>query len=150
MAFLDALTWLTRGRYRASGVSVADGESAEMQVDASGNLKTCDQGKQPAGYHRTKTPGAGGLVKSAPGKILQAWGFNDGGSTVYVQFFDKASALNPGDVPLEILRVPAGSSFSLSPDAGIPFGTGLRWATSSTPGTYTATGGTVTITVAFQ
>lgn len=152
MSFLDQIhLWLGHGRYRSEPTAVANGEVAELLIDALGKL--CIRvvgGPILAGYHRTTTPAIQASVKGSSGAVVACWGFNKGAVAVYVQLHNKASAVVDTNVPLEQFLVPAGQPFSFQPPEPIAFSTGIQWAVSTTPGPCTLGSADVGITVAYQ
>lgn len=83
----------------------------------------------------------GGVIRAAPGVLVEVFGTNNSASIRYVQLFDATAVPADTAVPkVAPIAVPPGSSFSLKLDDGIEFGTGISWASSSTLATKTITG----------
>lgn len=106
--------------------------------------KTNEAGIQDANFFDWDSQGVAtsGVVRAAPGCVMECWGVNNSGSTRYIQFFDSATV--PADTAVPVfapIAVPTGSSFSLRiGDHGHVFATGIAWASSSTLATKTITG----------
>lgn len=81
------------------------------------------------------------VARKAPGILGSAWGYNDSGSAVYVQFFDDTSAPSNGDTPKISQRVGDGAVWSVDErPGGIRFHQGIVIAYSSTADTFTGAG----------
>lgn len=150
----DALAWLIRVRYKLTPPVAADGEAVDLQGDVNGNIKSrVVAGPVINGYSRTPAPATSKVARAVPCALVECWGFNDDASQdLYFQLHNSAALPASGAVPLEVFPVPAGQSFAFAPSTPIPFGVGLTWAVSTTPGTYTAPvlGGAFGVTVAYQ
>jgi hypothetical protein len=85
------------------------------------------------------------LVSAVPAKLYQAWGAQDSGGLLWLQFFDLAAGPPGGAVVPKSAPIPVDSPglWSQSFPEGISFGTGIVIAYSTTQSTYTApvTGG---------
>lgn len=96
----------------------------------------------------------GGAVASGEFRLLYVAGVNNSGSTRYIQFFDATSVPADAAVPKYApIAVAAGLSFVLdaSTCGGLPFATGISWASSSTLATKTITGAAdVWLTATFE
>lgn len=94
------------------------------------------------GQHQSASEGAlldKDIVCPSPCELQVAFGYNAGASTFYVQFFDKATAPAPGDVPEFIVPV-AGGRGTFSVAAPYVFTLGCAIGISSTELTYTSAG----------
>lgn len=91
------------------------------------------------------------VVSAAPKSLLRAGGTVDPGAAapVYVQVFDLAAAPGAGAAPKLIAYVGPGGTFSWTWD-GMPFLTGIVFATSSTRDTYTASAVVVKFDAEYQ
>lgn len=70
------------------------------------------------------------------------------GADCYLQIFDTCGSPTLGDIPAQTFPFLSGSELSWCPSSGgRPFATGLAWATSSTPSTFTASPVTVWVDI---
>lgn len=130
--------WLAHLRYRSEPTAVSEGEAVEQLADRYGRARVVVEQTVPSGATYTRCRGASQLVaKASAGNLLELWGFNDEASVVYVQLHNASSLPSNGATPLEVLRVPAGGSFSFAPSAPLSFTTGLVIVASSARDTLT-------------
>lgn len=100
-------------------------------------------GKDLISWQDFVTPIQQALIKGKTCRLYYLFVINNTGSTRYVQLFDKATALSPGDVPSMVIPLAANANYFLNiGEFGKCFVSGLTVASSSTASIYTAGGGT--------
>lgn len=77
------------------------------------------------------------VIRATPGYLVQIRGQNDSGAAQYIQVHDAASLPGNGAVPKEVIKVSAGTSFSISPKSNLQFSVGIVVCNSSTAATLT-------------
>lgn len=120
----------------ASGA--AAGDYHELQVDATGYLRTVDKLSEVSISNATTTAldDDGPIVKAGAGTLYGFQGYCDAAG--FVQVHNKATAPSAGNVPILVIPIASGAAFSL--DLGMrgrAFGTGIAFGFSSTGPTYT-------------
>jgi hypothetical protein len=143
MAFpFDVLSWLVRLRYKITPPAAADGETVELQGDVHGRILARVEATGPSGATpaRQLAPARHGLLKAAPGSLLEVSLWNNGESALWFQVHDKASAPGNGDTCVDQVMLPAGGAIGWRPMVPVACATQVRWAASTTPGTLTLPG----------
>lgn len=89
---------------------------------------------------QTLPPGNGSVVALVGPRLTGFTVFNHNGATRYIQVFDGYGAPTNGEAPVFMVAVNAGTSFTWEPDRGatLQTKTGIVFATSTTPSSYTA------------
>jgi len=144
MAFpFDVLSWLIRLRYKLTPPVATDGDTVELQGDASGNIKAriMAEGPPDLAAVRQKTGARVGSIKASPGSLFEVTVWNKGADAVWFQIHDKASAPANGDTCVDQLYVPAGATVGWRPVVPVACATQIRWVSSTTPGTCTEAAG---------
>jgi hypothetical protein len=116
----------------------AAGDYHELQVDATGYLRTIDKLSEVTLSNSTTTAldNDGPVVKASAGTLYGFQGYSDAAG--FVQVHNKASAPASTNVPVIVIPIAAGAPFSL--DFGVrgrAFSTGIAFGFSSTGPTYT-------------
>jgi len=139
MPFPDYLLgFLNKLRYRRTPTPTADGQVVEQLADAYGRPRVVVEQIAPPGIVYARDIDVSSLVAlETSGQLVELWGWNAGGSDVYVQLHDAATLPGNGAVPLEVFKVAAGTSFAFSPSAPLPLASGLVVAASSSRATLT-------------
>lgn len=135
--------WLGYGRYSASPTAISDGSSTPLLVDPYGRLVTAFSTSAPSGVTavRQKTAANTGTLKAAgTGSLVEVSVWNSGAVALWFQVHDKASAVSGGDTCVDQILVPAGGTVGWRPLVPVAATAQLRWAASTTAGTYTAPG----------
>lgn len=65
----------------------------------------------------------GQVVRARPGTLTGYYLFNGGAATVYIKFYDKATAATSSDTPRLVIGIPAGAAANLP--ANVSFGAGI-------------------------
>jgi hypothetical protein len=125
-------------RRDAATSGAAAGDYHELQVDASGYLRTVDKLSEVALSNSTSTAldNDGPVVKGSAGTLYGFQGYCDAAG--YVQVHNKATAPASTNVPVIVIYLSAAGNFSL--DLGMrgrAFSTGIAFGFSSTGPTYT-------------
>ncbi len=116
----------------------AAGDYHELQVDATGYLRTIDKLSEVALSNSTTTAldNDGPVVKASAGTLYGFQGYCD--AVGFVQVHNKASAPTSSNVPVIVIPIAAGAAFSLEFGMrGRAFSTGIAFGFSSTGPTYT-------------
>lgn len=135
--------WLGYGKYIASPTAVADGATTSLLIDPYGRLQVSNSAAAPVGVTavRQLTAANTGALKSAgTGSLVEVTLWNNGAVALWFQVHDKGSAVSGGDACVDQVMVPAGGAIGWRPAVPVAASTQLRWAASTTPGTYTAPG----------
>lgn len=116
----------------------AAGDYHELQVDASGYLRTVDKLSEVSLSNSTTTAldNNGPIVKASAGTLYGFQGYCDAAG--FVQVHNKASAPSSSDVPIIVIPIAANAPFSL--DLGLrgrAFSTGIAFGFSSVGPSYT-------------
>lgn len=125
-------------RRDAATSGAAAGDYHELQVDATGYLRTIDKLSEVALSNSTTTAldNDGPVVKASAGTLYGFQGYCDAAG--FVQVHNKATAPTSSNVPILVIPVASGAPFSL--DLGVrgrAFSTGIAFGFSSTGPTYT-------------
>lgn len=155
---------LGMGRYNASAPTLTDGQVVVYQVDVNGNMKNVEQ-RQPTAEDNARSllavankPLSDGSytllpfvnlganvtlnIKAASAHLYSVYAETTNASKRYLQFFNTTTTPAGGAVPVLSFLIPAGSSCDYGTShfgtGGQYFSTGLAYAVSTTPLTYTA------------
>jgi hypothetical protein len=134
----DTGNFMLAVRRDAATSGSAAGDYHELQVDATGYLRTIDKLSEVALSSVTTTAldDDGPIVKASAGTLYGFQGYADAAG--FIQVHNKATApVNP-NVPIIVIPIAAGAAFSL--DLGMrgrAFSTGIVFGFSSTGPTYT-------------
>lgn len=139
MGWTDTLfPWLGHGRYNAAAPLLADGQPAEMQLDAAGRLRVVvEDGAAAAGTPARVLPtetASGGVLASSGKKLLEILGHSQDDEPQYLMLFEANGVPADGATPKQVFRVPASSpcvSFTFY-EAPVSYAYGIAWAVSST------------------
>lgn len=133
--------WLGFGRYKASPTPVGDGQVTELLTDSIGRLLVAGGAPPVTAVMRQLQAAHAGAILAAPGRLVELGVWNKGASGYWLMLFDTLVASPPsaGNVPLAQLYVPAGATLGWRPVGSLTFATGIYWALSTTPGSFTAT-----------
>lgn len=129
------------GVYNETPPDFDDGDRADFQVDATGNLKTAE-GAVEVGSFFGALAAVAVVAKASAGHLLAVYGDNRNAGTRYLQVHNTAATPADQAVPELSFRFAAGTAREI-PDTffgrgGFPCDTGITLAWSSTAGTYTA------------
>ncbi len=116
----------------------AAGDYHELQVDATGYLRTIDKLSEVALSNSTSTAldNDGPVVKGSAGTLYGFQGYCDAAG--FVQVHNKATAPTSTNVPTIVIPIAANGAFSLDLGTrGRAFSTGIAFGFSSTGPTYT-------------
>lgn len=157
MSILDAIfRFVPYGRMNAVAPSPENGQLTELQINDRGQLRVTTDAAITS-WADAGVVAAEKVVKGTAGRVHQILGRNTGGSTVYVFFFNHASAggSRPANgVTTELflpIKVDAGEAFALELPRARAFSTGLYWGASSTDEDFTyASGATLAISVEYE
>lgn len=135
--------WIGHGRYWASPTAVGDGQVKELLVDALGRLQVALAPAAPAGVTAVRqltAANTGHLKAAGTGSLVEVTLWNSGAVALWFQVHDKSGDVSPGDTCIDQVLIPAGGAIGWRPAVPVAASTRLRWAASTTPGTYTAPG----------
>lgn len=133
----DVLSWLIRGRYKASPTAVSDGGTPELAMDAQGRPVVVVHSMPGSGgssgytHYNLTTPNSKGTIKASAGALRQIVINNDHSAELWVCLFNKASVPGPSDLALIMFKIRVGSkeTVNLPLVADVAFGTGIAWFT---------------------
>lgn len=135
MAFpFDVLSWLIRGRYKASPTAVSDGGTPELLTDALGRLRVLidsTSGTTPYSVHAPTGLLSKGAIKASAGSLRQLVVTNTHSAAVWFVLFNKASQPSSPEEAAALtkmfFKVPAEDSVSLELVGDLAFSTGIYW-----------------------
>ena len=127
------LNLLSRGVYRATAQTLADGETNELALSRDGRLLVADRDPSAVTTVRSPSLEASRRVKVGAGSLLALTGSTEATDPRWLMLFDSADDPPENNTdPLECYRIAPGSSFSYEPPAGrLNFSSGLVWAIST-------------------
>lgn len=100
-----------------------------------------------ANYYQTSAVAASGVVKTSDGYFFAISGYNNKGSTQFIQLFDSSTVPADTAVPKIVFEVDANKNFFFDTfDRGIYFANGISWSNSSTLATKTIGAADVMVT----
>lgn len=140
-AFQDVLRMFRVRTALSTAYGYLDNRNASPSCDENGSIYTISSPPAVGSTGSATNYGPSGLlIPGSNSRLVQIGGFNDGGAAAYLQLFNLAvSPPAPAAVPFQSFLVPAGGTFGWTPGNGGYFlSTGLVYAVSSTPATYTA------------
>jgi hypothetical protein len=134
----DTGNFMLAVRRDAATSGSAAGDYHELQVDATGYLRTIDKLSEVALSSSTTSAldNDGPVVKASAGTLYGFQGY--AAAAGFVQVHNKASAPTNGNVPIIVIPVASGAAFSL--DLGMrgrAFSTGIAFGFSTTGPTWT-------------
>lgn len=149
MSIIDR--FLGSQRYDAALPTRRDGDIREVQCDWRGrtilaigdDTSVATETESSTTWVNVTTPADVGLVSATPKHLGQFWLQSTYGAAGWIQLHDVASLvdLTPGDAPaFAPLYIAANGLVTIPFPRAKLFSTGIVWAFSSTPSTYTAVG----------
>lgn len=135
--------------FRAVPGVLVDGQETGLRCNNTGALVTTGGGaggvtivvfEPPLSFDTGSTVAASGVIRVAPGTLLDINGFNNSAAVRFFMLFDAVAVPGNGTAAVTVvIRVPPTSNFSitLANGQGRQFATGIAWATSSTLATLT-------------
>lgn len=142
MSFTDSIfKFTTLLRRSVTPPSPADGTLQEMLCDGAGRLLVNADATGTL-WQDAGAAAASRTVKGSAGKLYQMFGYNSGGSDVWLFIFNAIAVPGNGSTAelFTPIKIAAGTHFALDLIRPRDFITGLTWAASSTAGTFTAAG----------
>lgn len=135
MAFpFDVLSWLIRGRYRASPTAVSDGGTPEMAMDALGRLRVIVDSMSGSTPYSIYTPTgllSKGAIKASAGSLRQLIVTNTDSVVAWIFVFNKATQPSSPEEAVSltklVFKVPASDTVSLPLVGDMAFSTGIYW-----------------------